>query len=87
MLIDGAVEIRDDNGEVTGYQEVRADGDVWARTVYHYENQFSMSHEARHFTGKKRYGIYLKAGNGSLPLRIPEPFPCIPPWKRSIRCI
>ena len=75
VLIDGAVEIRDDNGEVTGYQEVRADGDVWARTVYRYENQFSMSHEARHFTGKKRYGIYLKAGNGLVALTDPRTFP------------
>ena len=75
VLIDGAVEIRDDNGEVTGYQEVRADGDVWARTVYRYENQFSMSHEARHFTGKKRYGIYLKAGNGLVSLTDPRTFP------------
>ena len=34
-----------------------------------------MSHEARHFTGKKRYGIYLKAGNGLVSLTDPRTFP------------
>lgn len=62
LLVSGQIPLLDDGGEVTGYQETAADADVWARTEYAYEDSFPLSHEVRAFTGRKRVGFYLKAG-------------------------
>ena len=75
VLISGSVDIRDDSGEAVGVQEVRADGDVRARTLYTYEDRFALSHEVRHFTGKKRYGMSVRAGRTLLSFTDPRTFP------------
>lgn len=74
VLVSGAVDIQDDSGEVVGVQEVRADGDVRARTLYAYEDSFALSHEVRHFTGKKRYGFSVRAGRALFSFCDPRTF-------------
>ena len=66
LLVTGRLDIMSDYGEVTGYQYTAADADVYARTEYEYDDEFLLSHEERHFTGKKRYGFYLRLGNRRL---------------------
>ena len=75
VLISGTVDIRDDSGEAVGIQEVRADGDVRARTFYIYEDSFARSREVRYFTGKKRYGVSIRAGRKLLSFTDPRTFP------------
>ena len=74
VLISGTVDIRDDSGDAVGVQEVRADGDVRARTFYVYEDSFARSREVRHFTGKKRYGVSIRAGRKLLSFTDPRTF-------------
>ena len=66
LLVSGRIDILNDSGEITGYQYTAADADIYARTEYEYQDEFLLSHETRHFTGKKRYGFYLRLGNRSL---------------------
>ena len=75
VLISGTVDIRDDSGEAVGVQEVCADGDVRARTFYIYEDSFARSHEVRYFTGKKHYGVSIRAGRKLLSFTDPRTFP------------
>ena len=63
LLVSGAVEIRNDSGEVTDIRYTRADADVWARTAYVYQDSFPLSHEEKHFTGVCRYGLSIQLGN------------------------
>ena len=74
LLISGTVELLNDNGDVTEVQEKAADGDVWARTVYPYEERFLLAHEERRFTGRRRYGISLKVAGRSLSVSDPRSF-------------
>ena len=66
ILVSGRIDILSDYGEVLGYQYTAADADVYARTEYEYYDEFLLSHEERHFTGKKRHGFYLILGNRRL---------------------
>lgn len=66
ILVTGRLDMMSDYGEVTGYRYTAADADVYARTEYEYQDEFLLSHEVRHFTGKKRYGFYMRLGNRRL---------------------
>ena len=68
ILVTGRLDIMSDYGEVTGYRYTSADADVYARTEYEYYDEFLLSHEVRHFTGKKRYGLSVRLGNRQLSL-------------------
>ena len=68
ILVTGRLDIMSDYGEVTGYRYTAADADVYARTEYEYYDEFLFSHEARHFTGRKRYGFSIRLGNRLLSL-------------------
>jgi similar to stage IV sporulation protein len=70
LLILGRIDILNDSGEVSGYQYTAADADVYARTTYTYYDEFVLSHEVRHPTGKKRYGIYAKVGGKTISLKL-----------------
>lgn len=60
VLVRGAMEITDDEGNVTGYRYCAADADVRLRTEIPYEDRFSRAHETLSYTGRKRCGVYLK---------------------------
>lgn len=63
LLVLGRIDLLNDSGEVSGYQYTAADADIYARTVYTYQDEFILSHEEQHNTGKKQYGIYAALGN------------------------
>lgn len=66
LLVQGRIDILNDSGEVAGYQYTAADADVYARTTYTYYDEFVLSHEVRHPTGKKRHGFYAKLGGKTI---------------------
>ncbi len=74
LLVTGRLEMMSDYGEVTGYQYTEADADIYARTEYSYEDEFLLSHEQRHFTGRKRYGCYIRLGNRQLIFKLKTGF-------------
>ena len=73
LLVQGRIDILNDSGEVAGYQYTAADADVYARTTYTYYDEFVLSHEVRHPTGKKRHGFYAKLGQKTLSLNTEYP--------------
>ncbi len=70
LLVSGRIDLLDDAGEVSGYQYTASDADVYARTVYTYFDEFVLSHETRHPTGKKRMGVYVSFGNKTFSLNL-----------------
>jgi len=68
LLISGRIEIKNDSGEVSGYQYTAADADIYARTTYTYEDEFVLSHDKQIPTGRKRYGFQITFGRYSLHL-------------------
>ncbi|GFI12390.1 hypothetical protein IMSAGC007_04874 [Lachnospiraceae bacterium] len=74
LLVQGRIDILNDSGEVVGYQYTAADADVYARTTYTYYDEFVLSHEVRHPTGKKRHGFYAKLGQKTLSLNLKPNF-------------
>ena len=72
VLVRGTLSITNDAGEEVKTYEVRADADVWARTVYRYEEQVPLIRQVRVPTGKKKSGWYLKAGSLSYTWLLPS---------------
>lgn len=70
LLVLGRIDILGDSGEVMGYQYTAADADVYASTSYTYYDEFVLSHEVRHPTGKKRHGFYAKVGGKTISLKL-----------------
>ena len=70
LLISGCIDILNDNGEVANYQYTAADADIYASTSYTYYDEFVLSHEVRHPTGKKRHGFYAKIGGKTISLKL-----------------
>lgn len=70
LLVLGRIDILGDSGEVMGYQYMAADADVYASTSYTYYDEFVLSHEVRHPTGKKRHGFYAKVGGKTISLKL-----------------
>ena len=74
LLVLGRIDILNDSGEVAGYQYTAADADVYARTTYTYYDEFVLSHEVRHPTGKKRHGFYAKLGGKTISFNLKPGF-------------
>ena len=74
LLISGCIDILNDNGEVANYQYTAADADIYASTSYTYYDEFVLSHEVRHPTGKKRHGFYAKIGGKTISLKLRPSF-------------
>lgn len=75
LLISGTLDILDDAGTVLHHQYVAADGTIYARTVYPYEDSFLLSHEKKAYTGNKRRAFYLEMGEKRLSFwGLPESF-------------
>lgn len=71
-LILGQLSIMNDSGEVARTAYVHADGDVYARTQYRYEETFSQYHTVTAKTGKTRRGVGLTAGPYRLRFLMPH---------------
>jgi similar to stage IV sporulation protein len=72
VLVQGRIPIVNDNEEETAVYYVRADADIMARTKTEYEKELPLLHTIRVPTGKKRMGVYLRAGNRSLTFLTPS---------------
>lgn len=60
ILVQGRMEIQDDNGTVVNYQYCAADADIYMRTTYAYEDTFSMKYTERKYVGEEQEGYYVK---------------------------
>ncbi|MCI8549388.1 MAG: sporulation protein YqfD [Lachnospiraceae bacterium] len=58
-LISGNLEIFDESGTLLKTEEVQADGDVFAATVYHYQEEFPLAEQKKYYTGEKKERNYL----------------------------
>lgn len=72
ILISGAINIYDDNNEVLETDYVAADGDVFGRVSYHYEEAFDMAYYEKAFTGKEKRSFSLYFMNKVFQLGKPQ---------------
>lgn len=63
ILISGELELKDDGGNITGVQQVHADGEVYASVSYQYNDRFLLSHEIRTYRETNAHGYALVLGN------------------------
>lgn len=63
ILISGTIHIYDDNNEVLETVYIPADGDVFGRVVYQYDDSFDMQYYEKQYSKKKRRTVLLKLWN------------------------
>lgn len=73
VLVKGAVEITDDNGETVNTHYIHSDADIIARTQYQYRKTYPLLHPVTVQTGRTRKGLYLKAFEYSMVFMMPRP--------------
>ncbi|MGI6010395.1 MAG: sporulation protein YqfD [Ruminococcus sp.] len=61
ILVSGAIEIKNDAQEVTGYEYVAADADIYADTAYSYYDEFPMDYQERRYTGENSRSFFFTA--------------------------
>lgn len=59
ILISGTLDILDEGGNLLKTESVRADGDVIAATVYHYEEELPFASPVKHYTGEEKIRRYF----------------------------
>lgn len=69
ILVSGAVDIMNDNGEVAARNYVKSDADVYIHTTLSYQDSFSADYEKKVPDGKKKYNFTIIFGNGYLDLK------------------
>lgn len=72
VLISGAIPIYDDSEQLKEIHYVRADGDVVADTEYSLSETFPRLYTAEAETGRKKQGIFIKAGPWSGTFLLPS---------------
>lgn len=60
LLVSGTLIITDDSGETVSAQYCHADADIYIETVQNYEDAVPYAHETAEYTGRQRFGFYLK---------------------------
>lgn len=60
ILVSGEMEITDDAGEIASRIYTAADADIYIRTKINYNHCFEMNYRVQEYTGKKRYGAYVR---------------------------
>ncbi len=63
ILISGTIHIYDDNNEVLETVYIPADGDVFGRVVYNYEDSFDMQYYEKEYSGRSKRTVTLKLWN------------------------
>lgn len=58
-LVEGYYVIKNDGGEIIGYEEVPADADIYIVSTEKYEDSFSLKYKSKIYTERKRLGIRL----------------------------
>lgn len=60
VLVSGEMAITDDSGSIASYRYCAADADIYIKTTLQYHDEFPLVHDTAEYTGKKRYGFYVK---------------------------
>lgn len=60
ILVQGRMEIINDNGEVGAYQYCNADADILIKSVYDYAESFSLNYIKKEYTGGDKKEYYIK---------------------------
>ena len=68
ILVEGRLEIKNDSQEVTGYEYVHADADIYVRCKIPYYEQFPVRYTKEIPDGKKQHRIFLRFGDLQLNL-------------------
>lgn len=72
QLVAGQLSILNDAAQVVRTAYVHADGDIYARTQYSYEEEFSQYHRVQVKTGKKRKGWGIAVGDYRFRFLLPD---------------
>jgi len=62
ILVKGNVEVKNDAGDVINYQHQVSDADIYAQTVYNYEETLALTHYIKEYTGNNKSQFNLKFG-------------------------
>ena len=73
ILVSGRLDIKNDSGEIIGYEYTQADGDIYIRHDLEYYQEFSMDYEKPVYTGVKKKGILFQLGGWYLQLKGKSP--------------
>ncbi len=60
ILVLGRVDVINDSQEVTGYQYLQADADIFADTQMEYSDTMSLAYQEKVYDGKKKYQPFLR---------------------------
>jgi len=71
LLVDGTVPIYDDSETLINSHEVRADGEIYAKTVHEIRNFVPFTHTVHARTGKRRPGFFVSFGGRTLSFLMP----------------
>ena len=58
LLVSGSVHIYNDSKEVIRTEYVNADADIYAKTVYNYEEKINFKYKEKQYTGKSKRAYY-----------------------------
>lgn len=71
ILVSGTIEIKNDAQEVTGYEYVAADADIYADTTYSYYDEFPLNYKERVYTGENSRNFFFTAFQYRIDLGFP----------------
>ncbi len=74
VLVSGRLDIKNDSGEIIGYEYTQADGDIYIQHDLEYYQEFSMDYEKPVYTGEKKKGLLLQLGDYYLRLKGKSPW-------------
>lgn len=74
ILVSGRLDIKNDSGEITGYEYTQADGDIYIQHDLEYYQEFSMDYEKPVYTGEEKKGLLLQVGEYCLGLKGKSPW-------------
>ncbi|MEG1137212.1 MAG: sporulation protein YqfD [Lachnospiraceae bacterium] len=63
MLISGQIPVINDSNEVVGYQYVKADADIYAKTMVDYNYRIDADYPMKEYSGVEKNLYFLKIGN------------------------
>ena len=74
VLVSGRLDIKNDSGEIIGYEYTQADGDIYIQHNLEYYQEFSMDYEKPVYTGEEKKGLLLQLGDYYLRLEGKSPW-------------
>ncbi len=69
VLVSGRLDIKNDSQEVVKYEYTQADADIYVQHDLQYYHEFSMEYKKPVYTGQKKKGYLLRAGDYYLSLK------------------